>query len=50
MTAFVKALKPTTKFPMGSLPKLRILGIGGNPGNKIGVKVACSARGIHCDT
>ena len=32
----------------GSLPKLATVLVGVNPGNGMGVKEACSARGIKC--
>ena len=32
----------------GALPKLKIIVIGGNPGNTMGLKEACSVRGIQC--
>lgn len=46
MAAFAEALKPNEKFPIGSLGNLQNLYLDGNPGNNMGVKEACSARGI----
>ena len=48
MMAFAETLKPTYKFPMESLPQLAIVFVIDNPGNGMGVKEACSARGITC--
>ena len=42
----MKAL--STAISSGALPKHATVYVGGNPGNKAGVKVACNARGIRC--
>ena len=38
----------STAIASGALPKLAEVFVGRNPGNGMGVKEACSARGIEC--
>ena len=40
----------STAIASGLLPKLATVFVFGNPGNTMGVKQACSARGFHAET